>query len=246
MRDINLVEERDFAELRRISQRLRVPYPEAFLKLEVTYKGRTRIAYNGRSHSWVRNAYNQMFSQMACKDLDDTTFGAGKLSMKDTGGTVRYGAPAFVGSVGVSGTNCVSIDAYVTNYTGLINTANATYGIVVGSGTDAESFEDIALGTQIANGTAAGQLSHAASDVTTVAYVAGTKTETATLIRYFNNNSGGNVDVNEVGIYIKAHVVLGDAAYIFCTSRDKLSSTVTIANTGQLKVSYAISLVYPS
>ena len=119
------------------------------------------------------------------------------------------------------------------------------YGILVGSGTSAESFEDYVLQTLIAEGTGAGQLNYVATDVPTKSYVAGTKTWTITWIRYMNNNSGGDVSVNEVALVTRGEIA-GLSNVRWAMSRDKLGATVTIPNTGQLKVTYSLSLTFPS
>lgn len=242
-----IISEIEYQLLAKLGKKLGVPVPECFLEMEVRMPdGRVTHHHRQRSHSWTRNAYNHMASQLMAKNGDDTTFAAGKLSIKDTSEVVKYGELGIGVGAGTGGTPWVSMDTVVSDGY-LAAAADDTSGIVVGSGAGAESFEDFALGTQIANGTGAGQLSHGASEATTVAYVAGTKTLTATLIRYFNNNTGSSVDVNEVGIYAVGHTGAHSSAHAhWLQSRDKLSSTVTVANTGQLKVEYAVSLVYPS
>jgi len=66
------------------------------------------------------------------------------------------------------------------------------------------------------------------------------------MVRYFNNNSGGDIDVNEVGLVMNqpqgGSTVYGKRLQ----ARDKLASTVTVPNTGQLKVTYTIQLTYPA
>ncbi|GAH72404.1 unnamed protein product, partial [marine sediment metagenome] len=62
------------------------------------------------------------------------------------------------------------------------------------------------------------------------------------LVRYFNNNSGGNVDVNEVALVTNGYF---GGAHIWMQSRDKLGATVTVPSTGQLKVTYTVELTYP-
>jgi hypothetical protein len=236
MEIINDLNERKYRKLQRLGQELKIPTFEAFLELEVRDGNSKVIHYHKqRSHSWVRNAYNQLFCQLAAKDPSDVTFGPGKLSGKQTNGTVR-GVPYPFGygeNNSVDGTTC-----------GLrAPAAIDTKGIMVGSGTNAETFEDFALQTQIANGTGAGQLSYIASEPHLVTYDAGTKVLGDTLIRYFNNNSGGNVNVNEVGIVA---YLTGQFSQNYMMSRDKLAATITVPNTGQLRVTYTIQLTYPA
>jgi hypothetical protein len=232
-------EEQQYTELRKLAQKLHIPIPEAFLELEVRDKdGKVIQRHRQRSHSWVRNAYNLMFSNLAGKNGNDATFGAGKLNIKAADGTIKYGdRPIFIGqqySTTIEGTGAG----------GGYRAANAdgSHGILVGSGINAESFEDYALQTQIVEGTGAGQLSHILSEAHSMSYAALTLKNT--LSRYFNNNSGGDVSVNEVALYTLGGA--GGGTSYWCTSRDHLASTVTVPNTGQLKVTYIIQLTYPS
>ena len=249
-----ITKEEKYSALKRLGQELHIPIPEAFWALEVFDKDGNPICphcsfpaisdkcpncgqdvkFKQRSHSWTRNAYNLLFCQLDSKNGSDSTFGGGKLSCKDTSGAIKYGAKP-IGIV-----TALSLD--VTNAThGILTPAGQdTKGIVVGSGTDAESFEDYKLQTQIANGTGAGQLSYIASELHSVSYNEVSKILSDAQIRYFNNNSGGDVSVNEVGIYC------GLESAICCTARDRLASTVTVPNTGQLKVTYTIQLTYPA
>ena len=230
---VDLKEERQYEQLRKLAKELHIPIPEAFLTLEVFDKnGNLLQKHHQRSHSWVRNAYNHLFCQLDAKNASDGTFGAGKLSIKDTGGTVGSGATALT----VQG-NC---DTLGQGY--LAVAASVLHGILVGSGTNAESFEDYVLQTLITNGVGAGQLSYIASQLHSISYAALTLTDE--LVRYFNNNSGGVVSVNEVAIVVAG--VAGVVQRKWVQSRDKLPATVNIPDTGQLKVTYTIQLVYPS
>jgi len=231
------IEEPRYEQLRRLGQELHVPIPEAFWELEVRDKeGKLIQRHRQRCHSWTRNAYNHMFSNLAAKDADDPSFGPGLLSVKHLDGTV-YGMnyPFTYGQYSVDGTG---------NYGMRAAAGEDGRGIVVGSGTAEESFEDCALQTQIANGTGAGQLSYIASEEHSVSYDTPTRVFRNHLVRYFNNNSGGDVNVNEVGIYCK--IQQPGSARSHCYSRDKLAATVTVPDTGQLKVTYTVQLAYPA
>ena len=231
-----ILEEQKWELIKSLAQELHVPIPEVWITLEVFDKdGKLIQKHRQRGHSWTRNAYNCMFSQLAGKNVNDTVFEAGKLDYKDTGGTVRSAARC--------GGSYDDVDGTARGYRG--PAGNDAQGILVGSGTDAESFEDYALQTKIANGTAAGQLSYVESEAHSITYNAGTKTFKNTLVRYFNNNSGGDISVNEVGLVGYTHFCGWSNWYVMPT-RDKLASTVTIPNTGQLKATCDISLTYPA
>ena len=232
---LDLKEEQKYEELRKLAQELHIPIPEAFLELEVTDKdGKVIQRHKQRSHSWTRNAYNLMFSQLAGKNGNDGTFGAGLLSGKNTGGVIL--AIPYPLAIVLSD---ASADVAPNGY--MAGSGVDTRGIMVGSGINAESFEDFALQTKITNGVAAGQLSYVASAAHVISYDALSKVLKNTLIRYFNNNSGGDVSVNEVAI-----VSYGWGATTVLMARDKLALTVTIPNTGQLKVTYTVQLTFPS
>jgi len=233
-------EEKKYEQLRKLGQELHIPVPEHFIELEVTDKnGKVLQTLKQRSHSWVRNAYNMLLSQMASKNMDDAgSFGAGFLSIKDTAANIQNGnIGAYVGSSGSS--SAVNLESSVAFRAGA---GVVTHGIVVGSNAGAWTFEQYVLLTPIAEGVGADQLNYIAMSVPTKSYAA--LTWTITWVRYMNNNSGGNISVNEVCI-----IALGSAGTLqkyILFSRDVLGAPVVIPDTGQLKVTYTIQLAYPA
>ena len=109
-------------------------------------------------------------------------------------------------------------------------------GIVVGSGTTAVTPTDTKLETKIAHGTGSGQLIHLGCGLKPVeisgsdAYV--------DLVRFFENQSGANITINEVGIY----AIGASQQWGFCICRDILSSSITVADGQLLKVRYRIKV----
>ena len=210
--------------------RVSLPLLKAFLELEVRDRNGSVIhKISGESHSWVRNAYNHLFSQIAAVNC----LAADGLSVKDTDGAER------------TGNFPVGYSDYSQNFKTdghgyKAAAADTTRGIVVGTGSDPEDFDDYALGNQISNGTGAGQLSYIASEVYSVSTV-GTVKKTE-LVRYFNNNSGGAITVNEVGLYLGLWAGTGIK---MMTCRDLVSGGVEVPDTGQMKVTYTIQLTYP-
>ena len=235
------LEEKEYEQLKKLGQKFHIPIPEVFLELEVRDKdGKVVQRHKQRSHSWVRNAYSLLFTEMSAV----AGYSGNNLQVKDTAGTVHSQTPegymAGAHSIGYSKMS-PGKPAVITPWYGYRSNAD-THGIVVGSGTAAFSFENYALQTLIANGTGAGQLSYVDTALNTVEDVGSVKK--CTWIRYFNNNSGGDIGVNEVGL--EAYGTLtDDTARKFMMSRDVLASTVTVPNTGQLKVTYIIQLTYP-
>lgn len=230
-------EEQRYQQLRELGQELQIPMLQAFIELEVRDKdGKLLQRQRQRSHSWVRNAYNFLFANLAGKDLDDNTFGAGLLSLKDTAGAIKWGDSAAIWRP-----DSMPVDG--TNYGYRAPAGQDLWGILVGSGGNAESFEAYVLQTQIADGTGAGELAHIESEEHSISY-SDTTLENE-LVRYFNNNSGGNVDVNEVALSTRGRAPGSAVLTYYVMSRDKLGATVTVPDTGQLKVTYTVSLVYP-
>lgn len=234
-----MFEEHKYEELKKLGLELHIPIFESFLKLEVFDKDSNLVQeHSQRSHSWVRNAYNMLFSQMAGKNGSDSTFGAGLLSIKDTGATIRYGGR------GIALAYNSDLDTGV-NQGYRAAAGDATHGIQVGIGTNAESFEDYVLQTLVADGTGAAQLSYVLSSAHSITYTAGTKVLKNDLVRYFNNNSGGSIVIAEVAITLMG-AAGGTATYEWVNSRDLLGATVTVADTGQLKATYTIQITYPA
>ncbi|MBA7500033.1 hypothetical protein ES704_02786 [subsurface metagenome] len=231
---LDVKEEQKFKRLRELGQELHIPIPEAFLTLEVFDKdGKLIQRQHQRSHSWVRNAYNILLCQMTGIDFNDAGYGAGIISLTDWHANVRqmdkaagFSSTAIIENPGVGMRAAAAED---------------TIGIVVGSGVNAESFEDSTLQTPIVEGGGGGQLNYTAMDAPGKSYAG--LVFTVEWIRYINNNSGGNVNVNEVAL-VASDVSPG--AYDIVYSRDHLASTVTVPDTGQLKVTYTIQLTYPS
>jgi len=228
-------EEQKFEQLKRLGQELHVPIPEVFIKLEVFKDGKLVQKNYQRSHSWVRNAYNLLFTQVAGKNADDDAFEAGKLSGKDTGGNIGHGEhPITIGT-----------DGDAMNYGYRAPSGEDGWGILPGYGDTAESFEDYVLANPVIEGTTddGHHMSFAESELHAISYAALVLTNT--LIRYFNNNEATNsVDVKEVCLAFKTSFPVGTPTYL--SARDVLASTVTVPPTGQLKVTYEIQLTYPS
>jgi len=113
-------------------------------------------------------------------------------------------------------------------------------GIVVGSNNTAVVPQDNKLNTQIAHGKAATQLEYGGCSIGN--YIEASPNVTFDIVRHFLNHSGGNVDVNEVGIYASGGLHGASmAAWAFCIARDVLGATVTVADTELLQVKYTVS-----
>lgn len=120
--------------------------------------------------------------------------------------------------------------------------AAANYGILIGTGNTAFDIEQYSLVTPIANGTETGQMSYQGMDAGTGSWTSGTLTYNFNWFRYFNNNSGGAITVNEVGLAANTEV----SDYYVLFERHVIGGGLEVDDTAQLKCEYDISLVYPS
>jgi hypothetical protein len=114
---------------------------------------------------------------------------------------------------------------------------DATYGIVVGTGSNATSPSDVALQTQVANGAGAGQLGYGPCGYTTSA-ISGANVNLV-LTRALANTSGGTINVTELGIYMES-LDAGSVARFFCAVRDLITS-VPVPTAKTLTVTYTFT-----
>ncbi len=196
--------------------------PKTFINMKVHEGGELVLDYDMRSKSWVRNAHNILLGVYACRDLG-TTYEAGSTYLKQTNATLSsvIGNPP-------------------DNPVGALGSASS--GIVVGTGDNAESFEGYALETLVLHGTTVGKLSYAAQNATALSYDSGTKIWTAIFARIFNNNSGAAITITETAMYYYD----SGTGYCYMLCRDLLGSSVEVANTAQLTVTYTMAYTFPA
>jgi len=226
------------SRLQEISKKLWIPVPVGIVTYKVENPNQPPIQHKQISMSWTRNMYNWMMMHIGFVNLADATFGSGKFSFKDTGGTVQSSTtPAFtLYSQVADGLYCA---------TGVI-----TSGIVVGIGTGAESFNSYQLGTICTNGTGLNQFSYNACGLDSLTW-AGTPdfTWTASWKRILNNNSGNTIVVTESGLIFKiyyGHAYAGASQYVYIlVNRDLLASAENVLDAGQLTVAYDTVMIFP-
>lgn len=232
---------------RKTAHNLHLPYVEAHLEVEMTRDGKCLLHQRQRSKSFVRNAYNILFSQASASEADDVTFGPDFINVKDITGVIgKRDTPISWIPNDVS-----SLGSGFRGGEGVI-----TQGIVLGLGSSAENFEDYYLsGSVIANGNGAGQLNYNPTEVLTKVWSSGTRTLSNSIKRYFNNNSGGAINGwGEIILIGKVNFAYSYGnltgwwydAYSVVFSRDLLPTPVNILDKAQINIIYTISLVYPS
>lgn len=99
-------------------------------------------------------------------------------------------------------------DLYISSLDILSAAGVASYGIVVGTGSTANTIDDYKLETQIDNAT----LAH--SNTALVGYVTDKDDVYIKLQRSFTNNTGGTITIKEVGVYLKVYATGNTSIYV--------------------------------
>lgn len=128
---------------------------------------------------YVKRPLDSLVRQLV--DITRAQYWQNNDNVKDTGGTNRA-------------------DSYRNYFKASSPSGNSDYGIVVGTGTNAVTVSDYALQTKIVTGSGAGQLSYQAQVVNSP--VLAGSTVSFTLQRTFNNTSGGDITIQEVGLIV--------------------------------------------
>ena len=177
--------------------------------------------------------YSMTDINSVAQDIDSyTTSGA-----HYTKGTLKIGAPGGGSETIFSpGTRPTSTVDYA-----LIGHPGDLVGIQVGTGVGAVTPTDVAMGTRIAHGEAAGELEYGGCEL--VRMTIADPNGQFTIRRYFTNNSGGGITVQEVGIYAGGtkYLIGTGLAYLFCIARD-LTGGIAVLDTELLRATYVIQI----
>jgi len=196
------------------------------------------------SRSWLKHFLDLLY--LPCARFDYTT--------NDIGGTPR-GLCGFIDSTSAWGT--LKVASTPGNTQICVHTASggsAAYcrdtpqkgediGIVVGTGNAAVTPAQDALQTKVNHGEGAGQLLYGGCELYGLTFA--DPNGQFTIRRYFTNVLGGNITIEEVGIYTPG--VTGaipnptTSCYIFCAARD-LTGGVLVANGELLRVTYVVQI----
>lgn len=199
------------------------PPPVTWINIKVEDdKGNIVNDRTEKANSWVRNFYNSMALFLGLPAITTGSYGEGSLRFKTTAGS-EVNVPAL-------GTALPPRGASV---------GDVTAGIVVGTGTGAESFESYNLESLIENGTSAGQLSYQAGSVNTPSYNSELKKWTQTIVRIMNNNTAETITVAEVGI-----IAYSSGSRLI--ERSLLSEAVNVPPANKITVTYTIEMTFPA
>lgn len=174
-------------------------------------KGKVISCTEKESESWCRGYAALMLAQMRGSSTPSPT-------APDTGNTNRALRTA---------SNPFRCDAA---------SGTVTSGIRVGTDNTTVDMTDYALNTAIANGSGAGQLNHGACVVSAPSINGSTSSFTVT--RSITNASGGDITVEECGIYGQGY---NGATRYFCMCRDITGSQV-VPDGGGITVTYTVSV----
>jgi len=232
-------------EFKELCHELELPCPSAIWRFQVVKDDKVIHEHTEMSGSWLRSMYNWITcSNLLINCNHASTFGAGYINMKNTAGTIN-GSTTLPLTIYYHVNNDSNTPTYATqNSWGFrAGDGNDNYGILVGTDDTAVTFDDYTLIAQVANGNGAGQLAHQGMNAPTRSWTAGTLTFNFNWFRYFNNNSGGDITIYEVGLIAYARAVSASSYYLF--ERHVIALGLEIPDTAQLKCEYDIPLVYP-
>lgn len=204
---------------------LHIPHMEIWYTLEFYDQyGNLIKKRHERSKSWVRNAYNVFLNSLS------GAANVGDIAVKDTAGSSN------------------TIDHGLSNVRTYQSPAQSVaYGIVLGRGADAESFDSHAVSTVIGAGNSTNQLFSPTGDARSVSYNSGTKVYTTTWSRVFNNNSEASISLTNIGLIAYLGLRYSpETNWNVLMSRDVISPSETIIDKAQVRVTYQISLTFPA
>ena len=182
----------------------------AFYEIEVyDDKGNLIEKKSGKGDSILDNWINLM------KMLRDPESWSYQWSFRDTGGTTRYISKFDFGQSSLKAPS-----------------GDDSYGIVVGTGTKSVELDDYNLESKITHGTGSGQLSY--GECSPYGVTSDTRADVG-LQRSFDNNSGADITINEIGMILKVYD--GANTYYTLIMRDVISTT-TVPNGGRVTVKY--------
>ena len=233
--------EKDYELLENLGAKLHIATPTAKWGIKVEKDGVVLLDTIERAHSWTRNAYNLLVSQMSAAAVTGkSAFSDGQLNLKATNGVV-YGASGYIiGHYNPS----QSIES--PQYGGFVSdNGDATKGIVVGTGNTAYSFEDYQLSAQVTHGVADGQLSYTLSTIAKE-FDTITKKYNVTHERIFYNNSAASITIKEVGIIGGMVSDAGGVTARKCLlCRDILGTAPDVPAGAKITITYTMSTQFP-
>ncbi len=165
-------------------------------------------------------------------DVDDVARNVqGNLSVYWCPNLVVAGAPGDSCQIYHAGRTLSSVNILDSMVEGLM------VGIVVGTGANPVTLDDISLQTRVNHGRGAGQLEYGGCGVPFTPVLTHPDGE-FTIQRYFTNNSGGTITITEAGIHALA--VAGTVISPYLIARDLVAPGLEVDNGEILRVGYVL------
>lgn len=228
-------DESKYIEFNKLIRELGYPTLEMYLTTEIRDMTGELVSpiRHERAHSWTRNAYNFLLSNLGSKNSSGSdSFMGGYISIKVVGGTIQGDT-----AIGWYPNGIYSVAGIIL------------YGIIAGTSNAGYSFEDYNLGATITHGTGGTQMAYSATINSGFVWTTVTNpsdTGTATIKRYLNNNSGGSIGVNEIGLVYSIMLGGGGGSYYNLVARDVLVGTDTVPDAAQYTITYTIVTTLPA
>lgn len=227
-------------EFQHLCRKLHLPVLEANWEFQVAVGGKLiEEPRKERAGSYLRNFYNFITSQTISANCTSTTlFGPGELSFRNTAGTktgTATSALTITGGTVLISWSCEGVGAGFRAAAG-----DNTYGIQAGTASTAVTFENYVLTGLIANGIIAGTFSYQAMVAPGKEWINDILKYNVGWERYMNNNSGGDITVNEVGLTAKTYTYNYEMM-----ERHVISGGLLVPDTAQLLCKYSLGLTFP-
>ena len=199
--------------------------------LTINYRIKTILATTGDTGGFLNSFMRILYTQIAqaTRAVFDIT---------NTNQTIIYNNLVNFMISGSGGNNLITRSTYYSSLT------NDQIGIQVGSGSATVAMADYALQTKILHGKTSGKLLYHGSLVDNYSENAGTNA-TFDITRIFENKSGGDVVINEIGAYVGMAAMASTVIpqYAACILHNILATPITLPTTDILKVVYTIKVI---
>ncbi len=189
--------------------------------------GSIRVHRQSFNDSWTRNALN-IHTQFCFFGIDAATmtYVDGGLGVKRTNG----------GVIATVYNNALALET--SGYNGSEN--DDIHGIVIGTGSTAETLNDFALETPIVDGSSGGEMEYGITSKELDQWDAGNSWWESQWERWFDNLSGGTITVNEFCLYHETA-----SSRMYCMIRDIISGGQAVLDTERLIINQEFRAVRP-
>ncbi|MGW8177240.1 MAG: hypothetical protein ACWGQW_00365 [bacterium] len=241
-------QEAKYQELSALGVKLNMAVPEVLFELKLTKdegRGEVYRHWKRRSHSWTRNAYNHIYTDLGVKNpftVTTSDYVDGSTYVKHTGGSLRTDYWSICMTGGGYGSGSVHPTRTLEGTAGYCGSVgDDVQGILFGINGTHEHIDDYIVKSKCVQGTGTNQLCYQDQPDPVLTWVAATRTMEVVHSRKANNDSGASIMLAEIGLYM----MMNYTNYFCCMIRDVIDPTEEIYDKSQISVSYTFKLVYP-